>query len=125
MGVTGATWEGLVLMQTIRRLGVTALLLLLLGACPFVAWLPHAQCCRSGPEDLLLIFVTLGWVAAGIVFLVAWISAIVRCLSGKTWLWLAVVTLLGPVGLLLYCGVGPEDPETTPHSRGTDPAAPL
>jgi hypothetical protein len=109
--------------KTILWLVVTAIILTIIGVAVFVPAMVTAtqQCtqeqintntCSVQLHGGQLVGVVIGsflWLAAAIIWLIAWIGALVRSAKMQSWVWFVIVLLLSGLGTLLYALLGPSD----------------
>jgi hypothetical protein len=109
--------------KTILWLVLTAIVLALIGVAVFVPSIATAarHCTQdqinnntcsvklSGAETVGVVIGSILWLISGVLWLVAWIGALIRSAKMQSWVWFVVVLLLGGLGTLLYAIFGPSD----------------
>lgn len=67
----------------------------------------HASCFRNSCIRAYLYFGLIIVALAGLAGFIAWVMALVRTISMKTWGWFAVVLIFNGLGTLIYAIAGP------------------
>src|ERR1051326_5423406 len=52
------------------------------------------------------------WIVSGVLWLVAWIGALIRSAKMGSWAWFVIVLIFSGLGTLIYAIFGPRDPPT-------------
>ncbi|HLV97132.1 MAG TPA: hypothetical protein VKT82_00515 [Ktedonobacterales bacterium] len=109
--------------KTILWLVLTAIVLTIIGVAVFVPAIATAashctreqlntNTCAVNLQDGQAAAVVIGsilWVIAGLLWLVAWIGALIRSARMGSWGWFVVVLILSGLGTLIYAIAGPAD----------------
>ena len=109
--------------KTILWLVITAIVLAIIGLVVFAPALASAskQCTQEqintntcsinlhGGQAAGVVIGSILWVVAGLIWLVAWIGALIRSAKMGSWGWFVVVLILSGLGTLVYAIFGPRD----------------
>ena len=109
--------------RTILWLVVTAIILTIIGVVVFVPSIVAAthQCTQAqinagtcsvnlnGGETAGVIAGGILWLISAILWLVAWIGALIRSAKMQSWVWFVIVLIFSGLGTLLYALFGPSD----------------
>lgn len=115
--------------KTILWLVITAIVLAIIGAAVFVPSVATAarHCTQQqmntntcnlnlhGAQAAGVVIGSILWVIAGLLWLVAWICALVRSAKMGSWVWFVIVLIFSGLGTLIYAIAGPADRPTAPN----------
>ena len=124
--------------KTILWLVLTAIVLAIIGVAVFVpSFATAARHCTpeqinantcpvtlSGAETVGVVIGSILWLISAVIWIVAWIGALVRSARMQTWVWFVIVLIFSGLGTLLYALFGPSDhPATTGYPPISYPQA--
>ncbi|HEY7347920.1 MAG TPA: hypothetical protein VH599_06330 [Ktedonobacterales bacterium] len=109
--------------KTIMWLVLTALVLTIIGIALFVPSIAtvtshctpeqiNTNTCSvslQGGQATGVVIGSILLLASGIIWLVAWIGALIRSAKMQTWVWFVIVLLFSGLGTLIYALFGPKD----------------
>jgi hypothetical protein len=124
--------------KTILWLVLTAIVLAIIGVAVFVpSFATAARHCTpeqintntcsvrmNGAETVGVVIGSILWLISAVIWIVAWIGALVRSARMQTWVWFVIVLIFSGLGTLLYALFGPLDhPATTGYPPISYPQA--
>ena len=124
--------------KTILWLVLTAIVLTIIGVAVFVPAIATAagHCTQEqlntntcsvdlhGGQAAGVVIGSILWVIAGLLWLVAWIGALIRSAKMGSWVWFVVVLIFSGLGTLIYAIAGPaERPAMTNYPPTSYPPA--
>ncbi|MBX5450239.1 hypothetical protein [Thermogemmatispora sp.] len=102
--------------STTRILCLISLALWIIGGLmllvPLFSILANPQA-TAGEASLLIVLSPVLLIPAAILYLIAWVGALIRATQLGRWGWFAVIFFFALIGLLIYSFVGPETPLPT------------
>jgi hypothetical protein len=123
--------------RTILWLVLTAIALMIIGVVVFAPSVASAasHCTQQqinsntcavnlrGAQAAGAIIGVILWIIAGLIWLVAWIGALVRSAKMGSWVWFVIVLIFSGLGTLIYAIAGPADRPAAPYPPTSYPPA--